>query len=89
MYILASKKDWVLYTWVSNNLSRRIFEHKNSTSEWFTKKYIVKKLVYFEKYDDIRYAILREKQLKKRKREWKIKLIEEENSNREDMYDDL
>jgi len=89
VYILASKKDWVLYTWVTNNLSRRIFEHKDNTSEWFTNKYIVKKLVYFEQYDDIRYAILREKQLKKWKRDWKIKLIEEENLERDDLYDNL
>lgn len=89
LYILTSKKDWVLYVWVTNDLNRRIFEHKDTISSWFTKKYMVKKLVYFEQYDDIRYAILREKQLKKRKRDWKIKLIEKENPQRKDLYDDI
>jgi len=89
IYILASKKNWVLYTWVTNNLNRRIFEHKDNISGWFTTKYIIKKLVYFEQYDDIRYAILREKQLKKRKRNWKIKLIEEENSEWNDLYNNI
>lgn len=89
VYILASKKDWVLYVWVSNNLHRRIFEHKDNLSKWFTNKYIVKKLVYLEQYDDIRYAILREKQLKKWKRDWKIKLIEADNPNWDYLYNDL
>jgi len=70
-------------------LSRRIYEHKDSISQWFTNKYIIKKLVYFEQYDDIRYAILREKQLKKWKRDWKIKLIEENNPEWNDIYNDL
>lgn len=89
IYILASKKFWTLYTWVTNNLSRRICEHKDKISQWFTNKYIIKKLVYFEQYDDIRYAILREKQLKKRKRDWEVKLIEEDNPDRNDIYNDL
>ena len=50
---------------------------------------MVKRLVYFEQYDDIRYAILREKQLKKRNRDWKVKLIEEENPERKDLYNDI
>jgi len=70
-------------------LSRRICEHKDSISQWFTNKYIIKKLVYLEQYDDIRYAILREKQLKKWKRDWKIKLIEENNPEWNDIYNDL
>lgn len=64
---------------MSNDLERRVFEHKHKIVEGFTKKYGLDKLVYFEAYQYVNDAILREKQLKKWKRQWKIDLIEEEN----------
>ena len=76
VYITASKRNGTLYIGVTSNLKKRIYEHKESLVDGFTKKYNVDKLVYFEMTNDINSAIQREKQLKKWKREWKIKLIE-------------
>ena len=89
VYILASKKNGTLYIGVTNNLVRRIYEHKQGFVEGFPKKYDVHKLVYFETTDDVNSAIHREKCLKKWNRAWKIKLIEENNSTWKDLYDDL
>ncbi len=86
VYILASKKNGTLYIGVTNNLIRRVYEHKEGLIEGFTKKYNVKKLVYYEIHNDIRNAIQREKQMKKWYREWKIDLIEKENPNWDDLY---
>lgn len=86
VYIMASKKDGVLYIGVTHDLIRRAYEHKESLVEGFTKKYFTKKLVYFETTSDIKSAITREKQIKRWKREWKIELIEKENSDWEDLY---
>ena len=88
-YILASKRNGTLYIGVTNNLARRVYEHKNKLIEGFTSKYNVNKLVYFEMYNDIRNAIGREKNMKKWKREWKIELIEKENPNWDDLYETL
>ena len=85
-YILASKKDGVLYIGVTNNLIRRVKEHKKGKADSFTKKYFVHRLVYFEETSDVEIAINREKQLKKWNRTWKIELIEKENPNWEDLY---
>ena len=79
VYIMASQKNGTLYVGVTNNLARRVYEHKNRIHAGFTKKYKVYLLVYFEIYDSIKNAIIREKQLKKWKRIWKIKLIEQMN----------
>lgn len=84
-YILASKKNGTLYVGVTNNLQRRMQEHKDWAIEWFTKKYGLKNLVYYEEYENIYEAIVREKQLKNRRRDWKINLIEGVNSNRDDL----
>jgi putative endonuclease len=81
VYILASKNQGVLYIGVTNNLTRRVQEHKAGVIEGFTKKYFVYKLVYFETYTSVLEAIKREKQLKKWNREWKVSLIEKENPN--------
>jgi len=89
IYILASEKNGTLYIWVTNNLIRRIYEHKNFLVEWFTKKYWIKNLVYFEKFDDIRNAIEREKNIKKWNRSWKINLIEKENPRWSDLYENI
>lgn len=85
VYILSSKRNGTLYVGVTNNLARRIYEHKNKLIEGFTKKYNVDQLVYFEVTDDINAALAREKQLKHWNREWKIKLIEVENPDWVDM----
>ncbi len=89
VYILASEKNGTLYIGVTNNLKRRIFEHKNNLLEGFTKKYQVHKLVYFEAHQDVKFAISREKKLKKWNRQWKINLIEKNNPGWKDMYDQL
>jgi putative endonuclease len=89
IYILASKKDGVIYTGVTDNLIRRVFEHKEGSVEGFSKKYFVKKLVYFETTSDINSAINREKQIKRWKREWRVELIEEDNPNWLDLYDNI
>jgi putative endonuclease len=75
--ILASQKNGTIYIGVTNNLTRRISEHKNKMISGFTKDHDVNILVYYEIFSDIRNAIIREKQLKRWKRSWKIKLIEE------------
>jgi len=89
VYILASKKDGVLYVGVTDNLVRRTYEHKNNLVEGFTSKYFVYKLIYFEETSDINSAIAREKQIKRWKRNWKIELIEKENPEWNDLYDDI
>ncbi len=89
VYILASKKNGTLYIGVTNDMMRRVGEHKAGMIEGFTTKYKINKLVYFEAYKNINEAILREKRLKKWNRHWKIKLIEEMNPEWNDLYDDL
>jgi putative endonuclease len=87
VYILSNKKDGTLYIWVTNNLIRRIYEHKEKLVEWFSKKYNLTKLVHYEEFDNIESAIIREKQLKWWNRKKKIELIEKENKNWEDLYE--
>ena len=89
VYILANKKWWTLYVWVTNNLLRRSFEHKNWMNDWFTKTYEIKYLVYYEMTNNIEQAIMREKQIKHRNREWKIRLIEKTNPQREDLFNNI
>ena len=86
VYILASRIGGTLYIGVTNDLVRRVGEHKLKLVEGFTEKYDVVKLVYFEQFDDPENAIKREKRLKKWDRAWKIRLIEEHNPNWEDLY---
>ncbi|MFN3752990.1 GIY-YIG nuclease family protein [Flavobacterium sp.] len=86
LYILASKKNGTLYIGVTNNIERRIEEHKNKLNpNCFTAKYNVNLLVYYETFQYINDAIDREKQLKKWNRQWKINLIEEENKDWKDL----
>ena len=88
-YILASKKNGTLYIGVTNNIERRIEEHKNKLNpNCFTSKYDVNLLVYYETFQYINDAIDREKQLKKWNRQWKINLIEEENKDWKDLSED-
>jgi putative endonuclease len=86
VYILASKIGGTLYIGVTNDLIRRVAEHRLKLVKGFTSKYGVVKLVYFEQLDDPENAIKREKQLKKWHRGWKIQLIERHNPNWEDLY---
>ena len=88
VYIITNKKEGVLYIGVTNNLERRIFEHKNKLVKGFSSRYNLDKLIYFEKFQYIKEAIRREKNMKKWKREWKINLIVEENPNWEDLSKD-
>jgi putative endonuclease len=89
VYILASRKDGVLYIGVTNDLARRVFEHKQGLVDSFTEKYKIHRLVYYEQCVDIRSAISREKQLKRWNRQWKIKLIESTNPDWQDLSDAL
>ena len=85
VYILTNFNDTTFYIGVTNNLTKRIYEHKNKLMKGFSDKYNLKKLVYFEETNDINSAIRREKQLKNWHREWKINLIKSKNPNFEDL----
>ncbi|MGM4926917.1 GIY-YIG nuclease family protein [Tardiphaga sp. 804_B3_N1_9] len=86
VYLLASRKYGTLYISVTNDLIRRVYEHRSKEVDGFTRRYDVDKLVWFEVYDDVLSAIAREKELKKWRRDWKIRLIEEQNPNWMDLY---
>jgi len=86
VYILASKRNGTLYIGVTSDPIRRIWQHKNDVAIGFTQKYKVHHLVYYEQHSDVTVAIQREKQLKKWRRKWKLKLIEDTNPNWEDLY---
>ena len=89
LYILASHKEGTLYIGETSNLLKRVYEHKNNLADGFTKKYGVHLLVYYEVHQTMEDAILREKQMKKWKREYKINLIQSKNLNWDDLYGDL
>ena len=89
VYTLASRIGGTLYVGITNDLIRRVFEHKSKSTPSFTERYDVAKLVYFEQFDDPENAIKREKRIKKWNRAWKIRLIEEFNQNWEDLYADI
>lgn len=89
VYILSNKNNTVLYIGVSNNLVRRIWEHKNKIFEGFTAKYNIDKLVYYEVYYDVNDAIRREKQIKNWHKEWKTNLIKSVNPEFKDLYKEI
>ena len=89
IYILASGVNGTLYIGVTNNLVRRIYEHKNDAVPGFTKKYGVHSLVYYEVANDIESAINREKQLKKWRRDWKLALIDGMNPEWKDLWEEI
>jgi putative endonuclease len=89
IYLMSNKNNTVIYTGVTNNLKRRVYEHKEKMIDGFTKKYNVDKLVYFEFTDDINSAIQREKQIKAGSRKKKIDLINSMNSEWKDLYYDI
>jgi len=86
VYILTNQPRGTLYIGITNDLQRRIIEHREGTVEGFTKKYDLKRLVYFQAYADVFRALAREKQLKRWHRDWKINLIEEQNNEWVDLY---
>ena len=89
VYILANKRNGTLYTVVTNDLKKRVGQHKSDINNGFTKRYKIHNLVYFEGTSDIKAAISREKQIKKWRRAWKLKLIESKNPDWKDLYNDL
>jgi putative endonuclease len=86
VYIMASQPNGTLYTGMSSNLGQRVWHHKNNMVDGFTGKYNVKHLVYFEVHDSAESAITRERQIKKWRRKWKLRLIEAQNPQWEDLY---
>jgi putative endonuclease len=89
VYILASEPYGVLYTGVTSNLVKRVWEHREGVVDGFSKQYGVKQLVWFEVHSEILHAITREKQIKKWNRDWKVNLIQETNSDWRDLYDEI
>ncbi len=89
VYILASEYNGTLYIGVTSNLIQRIWQHRSDLVEGFTKKYTVHFLVYYELHEDMPTAILREKQLKKWNRQWKINLIKKSNPTWKDLWQEL
>jgi putative endonuclease len=89
VYILASKPNGTLYVGVTSDLIRRVWEHKTGEIDGFTKNYGVKTLVYFEMHAEMPDAIVREKQIKKWRRAWKLDLIRRGNSTWRDLYDEI
>ncbi|MCE7887164.1 MAG: GIY-YIG nuclease family protein [Alphaproteobacteria bacterium PRO2] len=89
VYILAKARNSTFYVGMTSDLQKRIWEHKNSVADGFTKKYDVKNLVYYEIFNDPENAILREKRLKKWNRTWKMRVIEEMNPDWKDLYEEI
>jgi putative endonuclease len=89
VYIMASRRNGTLYIGVTNDVARRVFEHREGVAPGFTKRYGVRLLVYYEAHDEVQSAIEREKRLKKWNGAWKLVLIESANPNWEDLYEKL
>lgn len=89
VYLLTNKYNSVLYVGVTSNLIKRVYQHKNKLADGFSARYNLDKLVYFEPYEDIREAILREKQIKGGSRMDKIKLIKSTNPEFRDLYTEI
>ena len=89
VHLLASRKDGAIYIGVTNDLVRRVYEHRIKAVSGFTSKYNITQLVWFEIYDDPISAITREKELKKWKRGWKVQLIEAQNPQWLDLYESI
>lgn len=89
VYIVTNKRNGTLYTGVTSDLVDRIWKHKHNWFPGFSRKYGCKQLVWFETHNDINAAIRREKQIKRWRRAWKLRLIEEQNPNWTDLYEEL
>jgi putative endonuclease len=89
VYFMTNRRNGILYAGVTSNLPRRAFEHREGLIDGFTKRYSLKRLVYFEHFDDIRYALQREKTIKHWPRAWKVRLILSSNPEWDDLYETL
>ena len=89
VYVMASKRNGTLYTGVTVDLIRRVYEHKNNIIKGFTSKYNVHNLVYYEHHEDYWEAANKEKRIKNWKRQWKIELIEKQNPHWQDLYQSI
>ena len=89
VYILTSKRNGTLYIGLTSNLIQRLWQHRNKQTDGFSQKYNVTRLVYFELHQEIGQAILREKQLKKWNRKWKLRLIEKHNPEWIDLWEQI
>ncbi len=89
VYILASGRNGTLYLGVTSDLAKRIWEHKNGIVEGFSKKYSVGRLVWYELHDSMETAIMREKRIKGWQRAWKLRLIESNNPDWQDLYEKI
>jgi putative endonuclease len=89
VYILTNRPNGILYVWVTNDLVRRVFEHRWGFVDGFTKQFGLKRLVYFERFDDIRDAIQREHNIKHWPRAWKIRKIVAANPDRDDLFESI
>ena len=89
VYILCSKRNGTLYTGVTSDLIKRVYEHKNNLVDGFTQKYNIHCLVWYEAHESAESAINREKQIKKWKRAWKLELIEKHNPQWNDLYGNI
>lgn len=89
VYILTNRQQGTLYTGVTSDLVRRVYMHRKGVVAGFTKRYNLKKLVFYEKHEYIQDAIVREKRIKEWKRAWKVKLIEENNPEWRNLYSDI
>ena len=89
VHILANRKNGPIYIGVTSDLLKRVYEHKNKLVDGFTKKYNIHQLVFYEATESIESAVIREKQMKKWNREWKVNLIEKFNPEWNDLYDNL
>lgn len=89
VYLMTNKNNTVLYTGVTNDIKKRVFEHKGKLVDGFTKKYNINKLVYYEVFEDTYHAISREKQIKGGSRQKKLSLINSMNKGWKDLYEEL
>jgi putative endonuclease len=89
VYIMTNRRNGILYTGVTGDLVRRTHEHREGLVDGFTRHYALKRLVYFEGYDDIRSAIQREKTIKHWPRAWKVRLIHAQNPDWQDLFESL
>ncbi len=89
VYIVTNRRDGTLYVGVTSDLVKRVWQHREGVVEGFTKRYRLKRLVYFERFDGIVEAIQREKTMKAWPRAWKVNVVEERNPDWEDLYETL
>jgi putative endonuclease len=89
VYMICSKRNGTLYIGVTSDLIKRVYEHKNKLADGFSKKYNIHRLVWYESHETVEEAIVREKQIKKWKRQWKLKLIGRDNPEWNDLYETI